>query len=336
MLTWAVSYFVEVAKVSSDDYAPTFSGDETGDIFAAPDVVQLSEITTERVVDTQSGFLVVIRRVDSRLALSVKRRLGTPPVSSILLTPDESVKLSKILAGSQFDSYVPTRLNTSISPEVDSWLADINDHDASALLDEPGQTQRDPHSRTFTAKRPRTRRRNTRPPLFSKTQLVVAAACVVVTPIVLFAVYKTLTPANKVAAAAPPAINIEQVQSQRINTFARNFVSDMLDFNPRTYKVSQIHAMASMSPELMERYWQETHFPLSQTQLNATPQGMTLMITKIDQKKLANKSSDVDLFAELVSADSKISNPVHLKLTVAGTDDGQLRVLDQKDLSAKK
>jgi hypothetical protein len=84
----------------SDDHASQaapFFGDETGEIFDAPDVVFESPTTTERVVDTQSGFLVVIKRVDSRLALSVKRRLGTPPVSSILLTPDESLKLSKIL-----------------------------------------------------------------------------------------------------------------------------------------------------------------------------------------------------------------------------------------------
>src|ERR1700677_4082771 len=100
----------------SDDLpssAASFSGDS--DFFESPDVVRTSPTTTERVVDTQSGFLVVLKQIDSRLSLSVKRRLGTPPVSSILLTPDECLKLSRILASNQAQKTEPGRLAHNIS-----------------------------------------------------------------------------------------------------------------------------------------------------------------------------------------------------------------------------
>src|SRR5437868_3689697 len=87
----------------SDDSSPPsspFFSNGSGGIFDAPDIVWQSPTTHERVVDTQSGFLVVVKRAESeRFSLSVKRRLGTPPTSSVVLTPDESLKLSKILSG---------------------------------------------------------------------------------------------------------------------------------------------------------------------------------------------------------------------------------------------
>ncbi|MBX9725245.1 MAG: hypothetical protein K2X81_27825, partial [Candidatus Obscuribacterales bacterium] len=87
---------------SDDPSSPAapFSGDNSGQIFDMPDMVAESPTTTERVLDTQSGFLVVVKRLGDKLALSVKRQIGTPPSSSIALTPDETVKLSKILASS--------------------------------------------------------------------------------------------------------------------------------------------------------------------------------------------------------------------------------------------
>jgi hypothetical protein len=88
-----------------------------------PDLVSESPTTTERVVDTQSGFLVVIKKIDTRLALSVKRRIGTPPVSSILLTPDESLKLSNILA-TPLETGAAANIET-VSPEVDAWLSSV-------------------------------------------------------------------------------------------------------------------------------------------------------------------------------------------------------------------
>jgi hypothetical protein len=80
-----------------------FSGDETGQIFIAPDTVPELTGASEHTVDTQSGFVVNVKNIDGRISLSVKRRVGTPPTSSVVFTPNESLKLSKILALSSDD-----------------------------------------------------------------------------------------------------------------------------------------------------------------------------------------------------------------------------------------
>ncbi|MBY0357102.1 MAG: hypothetical protein K2W82_03800 [Candidatus Obscuribacterales bacterium] len=86
---------------SDDQTSPAapFSGDSSGAIFDLPDMIAGTADTSEHIVDTQSGFLVIVKHQDNRCAFSVKRRLGTPPSSSVTLTPDESIKLSKILVG---------------------------------------------------------------------------------------------------------------------------------------------------------------------------------------------------------------------------------------------
>lgn len=76
-----------------------FAGDGSGKIFDAPDMVWSPSAAAEQVVDTQSGFMVVIRQAEGKQSLLVKRRLGTPPSSTVTLTPDESVQLAKILLG---------------------------------------------------------------------------------------------------------------------------------------------------------------------------------------------------------------------------------------------
>ncbi len=51
----------------------------------------------ERSFETQSGFLVLVKPIGNRLSLSFKRQIGTPPISSIFLTPDEATRLANIL-----------------------------------------------------------------------------------------------------------------------------------------------------------------------------------------------------------------------------------------------
>ncbi|MBS2002394.1 MAG: hypothetical protein JST44_12870 [Cyanobacteria bacterium SZAS LIN-5] len=323
----------------SDDYASTFSNDESGDIFDAPDVVQQSPTTTERVVDTQSGFLVVIKRVDSRFSLSVKRRIGTPPASSILLTPDESVKLSKILGSAGAEFRASSRVGLHSTADSERWSTPAEETLSRNLDDLEAGSPRAPHTRAYTARRPRSSRRRPTAPLKLPFKLIgIVAACLVLIPVLATVGYKFMTARHPAPAQAEvkPAVDVAAIEAERINKFARTFVSDMLDFNPASYRVSQVHAMANMSPELLENYWKETHFPLSPEQLKSTPQGMTLMITKVEQERIDEASRKVDIFAELVSPNSKLSNPVHLQLKIATSDDGQLRVLEQKDLSAKK
>jgi hypothetical protein len=105
---------VSYSDESASSLTP-FNGDPTGDIFASQDVVARSPLTSTRVVETQSGFLIVVKDVPEkeRLSLSVKRQIGTPPTSNILMTMDESKKLSNILfqaPDTQEQTQVPNHL----------------------------------------------------------------------------------------------------------------------------------------------------------------------------------------------------------------------------------
>jgi hypothetical protein len=352
----------------SDDYASPqahFSGDEPN-ILDSQDPIQDSPVTTERVVDTQSGFLVVIKRLEARLALSVKRRIGTPPSSSILLTQDESLKLARILADSptpgengnskgrknnfarDIDTWINTLSPSKTQEKRESLEAAAGDLDAYNQLDqyESGDAdglERSPASRwdkfmmdepnpeTRRAARKRKRQPFSVPPGAKKVAVGLAATLVVVaiagTVIANFKAPDKSEPKKDILAAAP-------LSDTRVDKFARNFVSNMLDFGPTTYRMSQVQAMSVMKAELLDNYWQETNFPLSKRQLAGLPQNQTVLISKITQERVDETTKDVDIYAELVSADNKMSSPVHLKLKVAQMPDNSLQVIEQKDLTA--
>jgi hypothetical protein len=311
-------------------------------MFGDPDVVSSSPTTSERVVDTQSGYLVVLKRVDgSRVALSVKRRIGTPPSTSILLTPDEQVKLAKILADAKAGATTPR-----VSPRAQRYTHHVQSQ-RNRVPDQESEefgSLGDAPEREFarvSAERidedPRLRRRNRRSPL-NRAQLAAIIAAAVLVPAGAYGLFSSTT-----KHAQPPVVEAKQAvadasaaEDARIDHFVRGFVADMLDFNQATYRSSQIHAMAAMKPELLDRYWQETNFPLSKEQLSKIPTGRTLIITKVTQEAGPEQTKNVDLFAELASANSKISAPVHLRLKVGYGLENQLRVLDQKDLSTAK
>jgi len=318
------------------------------------------------VVDTQSGFLVVIKRLEARLALSVKRRIGTPPSSSILLTQDESLKLARILsddtAGEPENGNGKGR-KTGFARDIDNWIntlsssktehkesADIGagELDAYNQLDQyesgdPEGLERSPSSRwdkfmmdepapeSRRAARKRKRQTLTIPPGAKKVAIGLAATVVVVaiagTLIANFKGPDNSQPKKDILAQAP-------LSETRVDKFARAFVSNMLDFGPSTYRMSQVQAMSVMKPELLDNYWQETNFPLSKRQLASLPQNQTVLITRVSQERVDESTKDVDIYAELVSADNKMSSPVHLKLKVAQTPDNNLQVIEQKDLTA--
>jgi hypothetical protein len=306
----------------SDDHASPaapFSGDNTGDIFNAPDVVLNSPMTIERVVDTQSGFLVVVRKLDERHALMVRRRLGTPPSSSIVLTPDESLKLSRILAGGSAAA-VEQR---SLTPSGDGWLEEFNDiayrRGAARLAEE------------LSPSRPSVG--SVKPDIWQLALIGVGLSLLALAGLMGYSLASAKPSAvKKVAVAAKPA---DPLESKKVDAFARQFVAEMLDFNPETYRVSQIRAMAAMSPLLVDTYWQDTNFPLSKRQLASLPHETNLMIMKVNQERPAANEAIVDVFAQMVQGDSKIGTPVHLRLKLA-VDNGDIRVLEQNDVSEGK
>ena len=283
-----------------------FSGDQSG--LDYPDHVLQSPTTTERMVETQSGFLLVVKRMGERLALSCKRRVGTPPSSAILLTPDESVKLSKILAH-------------SLSGLEDSLLGEDG---PVRMPSTAGGRRRFPFVAESPAKKQAAMRRLMAPAKIACAVAVVGTICGGA-----FFFGKQFGGTTHSVAVAGDALSITNVDK-----FSRRFVSEMLDFNPDTYKLSQIQAMSSMSAELIEKYWKETNFPLSRRQLKGLPQGTTVMITRISQERTGPTESIADIYAQMVRSDSKISSPVHIKLKLGVSEENTIRVTEQEDLSA--
>jgi hypothetical protein len=287
--------------------AAPFAGDQSG--LDYPDVLLQSPTTTERVVDTQSGFLLVVKRMGERLALSCKRRVGTPPSSAILLTPDESVKLSKILAH-------------SITGLEDSLLGDDGMPRVSM---QTGGRRRFPFIANSPAKKQNVWKKFAGPAKIGVAVLAVSTICGAT-----FFAGKYVGSSNPMGSAA----STDALATANVDKFSRRFVSQMLDFNPDSYKLSQVQAMSSMSSELLEKYWKETNFPLSRRQLKSLPQGTTVMITRIAQERSGPTESSADIYAQMVRSDSKLSSPVHIKLKLGVSEENAIRVLDQEDLTA--
>ncbi|MBX9690480.1 MAG: hypothetical protein K2X27_27440 [Candidatus Obscuribacterales bacterium] len=310
---------------SSSSAAP-FSGDSSGQIFDLPDMVASSPTTSERVLDTQSGFLLVVKKLNERLSLSVKRQIGTPPSSSVSLTPDESLKLSRILESSfssdDFDSEYPkiggrrkrgSRLFAKTELESDPELDLKVQAQSLSSVHVPMKLMLGSVLRAFMV-----------PIVGLALSLFLLGIGAGISSYQLF---------EKKALA--PAVIKDPLESKKVDTYVKDFVSKLLDFSPKTYRISQVQAMAAMSPELMERYWQETRFPLTKRQLAAAAQGATIMINQLKQERLDADTVAVDVHAQLCDpANPKLATPVNLRLKLALGADKQIVVVDQQDLSA--
>jgi hypothetical protein len=364
----------------SDDHASPaapFFGDETGEIFETPDVVFHSPTTTERVVDTQSGFLVVIKRIDSRLALSVKRRLGTPPVSSILLTPDESLKLSRILAGPVQPGNSPRFTASTIErrrlpgieePEIDeidfsaesenesadgNGTKDISrslaidgfrrsesekssdriDAELDGAATEPGAIDT---SRSWSTWDKLSGAQPTEKGTLSAFFLICLLLAGIAAGMGGTALYVARHHKPAPPAVVVPVETPQMIEARQIDKLAREYVSNLLDFNPATYRYSQIRAMANMTPELMARYWKETHFPLSLNQLRMVSRNESIAVTQVTPEPVADPQiPQVNVFANMVGTDGNIASSVHLKLSLEKAPDGSFRVNKQQDVSGK-
>lgn len=318
---------------SEDPSSPAapFSGDSTGQIFDLPDLIASSPTTTERVVDTQSGFLVVVKKLNDKLALSIKRRVGTPPSSSVPLTPDESVKLSKILGTSfgteEFNLELAERKTRKRSA---SKLFGADDQVPGSIAPDdvavPGQSLSSVHV-----------------PMKLMLSSVLRAFLIPILGIALsvFAIgigagVSGMKLFGKSELASTPVL-VDPLEKGKVDTFVRDFVGKMLDFTAKTYKISQVQAMASMSPELLERYWHETKFPLSKRQLSGLPQGANILISELKQERLDANTVWVEVHAQLSdAANPNNATPVNLKLKLALDTNRQIFVVDQQDLSSAK
>jgi hypothetical protein len=329
----------------ADDHATPatpFYGDKTGEIFDTPDLVLQSPTTTERVVDTQSGFLVVVRRLGSRSSLSVKRRLGTPPVSSILLTPDETLKLSRILAGSELDA---EDTKESKATPVSSDLSEWNSRFASNAIEKESEEKSEAEAGTNGAAQPEKKPRVLSQFISSRSAqarfldnralLLSLVFIIALVAGIALAGHWRARQHKKVVVQETKPVEVKGPSDQDVDKFVRGYVSNMLDFSPDTYKNSQVQAMSAMTPQLMAKYWHETNFPIADRQLKTGLKRETLVITKVvQQANAADKSSRiVDVYAQLNSSDGKSSMPTHLQLNLALSPPDQIKVVEQNDLT---
>jgi hypothetical protein len=298
-----VRFAMSFSEDSATPAAP-FTGD--GSVFDQPDVVFNLPTTSERVVDTQSGFLLVIRRLGDRLAMTCKRRVGTPPSSAILLTPDETIKLSRALSASVTGADDPTAESGRFSTAGRRRIS----------LNPPANSRR---ARVLT---------RLRKPAVALLAFAILGGSFAAGLTVSRAINGS--PKQTVAASAA----IDPLSSESIDKFTRIFVGEMLDFNSETYKRSQIQAMSAMAPDLLEKYWKETNFPLDSAQLKALPQASTVIIDTIEQQPQGKDTASVVVSAQIVRADAKLGSAVKLKLKLGLNKDGAIQVLEQQDLSS--
>lgn len=383
----------------SEDY-PAFAGDQTGQLLAEPDMVALSPVTSARVVETQSGYLVVLKKVDDRLSLSVKRRIGTPPSSQVVLTPDESLQLSRVLADSvetlgavrgdflireiggdrgaaangaprqepgldsdtrstrAYDglnqrSDDPLRENVSAP---DTFTQPSGQSDLSTIY---GDKTNDPDSLDWDEIKQPWRKRKTkqssesietpaqqflqeqqeRGGLITKPVMMIGGGIAAVVAVIAVVIGITSVFNSQPNEASKPVTAQkaaeEPMNADKVDKFVRNFVADMLDFNPKSYRSSQVHAMAVMNRETMEKYWTETGFPLSRGKLMNLPRNQTLIINKVLQQPISSTRTDIELSADLVSPGESEPTKIRLEIDLGLDNDNQLVVTDMKDASAK-
>lgn len=343
----------------SDDYPP-FTGDQTGQLLAEPDMVALSPVTSARVVETQSGYQVVIKKADERLSLSVKRRIGTPPSSQVLLTLDESVQLSRVLTDSvatlsdvRGDFLVrELRERTTSQPAVsptDNELSTI--YGESQKTDEAGldwdeikqpwrkrkakQSQQELEVGNLNEKADGPARTLPVKAIAISAAVLVAVAVGIYGVIGLVGSLSNASSQTTKTTTAASAAAADQMAPENVDKFVRNFVANMLDFSPRTYRSSQVHAMAAMKPKLLERYWQETSFPLPKSKLRAQHKDQTLIINKVLQQPTSSVTTDVEMSADLSTPGQSETTPVRLQIDLGLDQDGNLIVTDIKDSSDK-
>jgi hypothetical protein len=351
----------------SEDY-PAFAGDQTGQLLAEPDMVALSPVTSARVVETQSGYLVVLKKVDDRLSLSVKRRIGTPPSSQVILTQDESVQLSRVLTDSvetigavRGDFFVRDVVEPQAHSSLEAPAAPLMTPAQAALSTiygespdtEDGPLDWDEIKQPWRKRKGRSTSQELQNPISEtifespKKELpvkqilmlaggataLIAVIAVVISLSSLLSNQQTANAPKQTAAEAKAAL--DPMNADKVDKFVRNFVGNMLDFNPKTYRASQVHAMAVMNSETMEKYWQETGFPLSRGKLMDLRKDQTLMINKVLQQPISSGRTDIELSADLVTPGEKEPTKIRLQIDLGLDNENQLIVIDMKDASHK-
>lgn len=273
-------------------------------------------------LETQSGFMVVLKAVDGRLVLSLRRKVGTPPTSQVSFTADEVRRLTAHLS-----EVLPQSASERIQVGEQRQLAE-NDSDLALFMSQeyPTLARRKKNKSNF----------GLAPSL--KNKVLIGSVALLLLALCLGTM---LLSGKKESAPVLSTIPEPETRSLALNIEkeAERFVTCLLDFKQDTYRSSQIKAMSMMSAELQKRYWQETGFPLSRQQQRRLPKEQEIRIESSVSKKSGPGVHVVDVRGGIVTresgSDSSRSMPMYIQLTMLEDQSGRLTVIEQKDLSSK-
>ena len=282
-------------------------------------------------LETQSGFMLVFKGAKDKATLSVRRKVGTPPSSAVTLTPDELRRLSNLVGELSPEPVARQRLAVgSERPPAES------DFDSFVAREYPELAQRRRVKKAFPISVPEAIFE-----LVTQKKLMLMAGlafAVLIISAVSTALFLTSKPfAGAPIAVAPSTTKAGQAGSLALEETARTFVLDMLNFRKDSYRQAQIKAMAMMTPELAARYWSETNFPLSKSQLKALPQDQEVRIESVVPTTIsvAPLSYQVDVKGNLIGASGTAPTAVVIRLSIVQDASGKLLVSEQKDITAQ-
>jgi hypothetical protein len=304
---------------------PTHSSYRSHDVASDANLL----LDKECQLETQSGFMLVFKGAKDKATLSVRRKVGTPPSSAVTLTPDELRRLSNLVG--ELSPEPASRQRVAVGSERPPAESDF---DSFVAREYPELAQRRRIKKAFPISVPEA--------IFElvtqKKLLLLAglALAVLVTTAVSTVLFLTSKPfAGAPVASAPSATKAGLAGSLSLEETARTFVLDMLNFRKDSYRQAQIKAMAMMTPDLATRYWNETNFPLSRSQLRALPQDQEVRIESVVPTTISPGNYQVDVKGNLIGASGTAPTAVVIRLSIIQDASGKLLVSEQKDITSQ-
>jgi hypothetical protein len=304
---------------------PTHSSYRSHDVASDANLL----LDKECQLETQSGFMLVFKGAKDKATLSVRRKVGTPPSSAVTLTPDELRRLSNLVG--ELSPEPASRQRVAVGSERPPAESDF---DSFVAREYPELAQRRRIKKAFPISVPEAIFE-----LITQKKLLLLAGLaltVLVTTAVSTVLFLTSKPfAGAPIAAAPSATKAGLAGSLSLQETARTFVLDMLNFRKDSYRQAQIKAMAMMTPDLATRYWSETNFPLSRSQLKALPQDQEVRIESVVPTTISPGNYQVDVKGNLIGASGTAPTAVVIRLSIIQDASGKLLVSEQKDITAQ-
>ena len=312
----------------------------------------------ECYLETQSGFMFVLKGNRDRAVLSVRRKVGTPPQSAVVLTPDELKRFAN-LANELIDDSLQAGIQQAQytgHANLGMPLGDLDMSSGNELNDELDTFNEREYPELANKRKKSAQGQVGAAGLLSdlvdastSQHLLKTGLLLLGILIVSFAGFNlffgkksehgTVTIGNPVTGNDPNQQDQQMSQGAaqaQVESLVRNFVTDLLDFKKDSYRQSQMRAMSMMTPELAQRYWRETKFPLSPAELARTPQDDVIQINSVKSESPALGTYNVDVIADHITnkAGQADHSPIMLRLTVVQSSQGKWLIKDQKDVTS--